>query len=83
MMTLEKYVETTPKGYYLLIDSVYVGGRKRKISAQDLMNDENLWKNNRSKIVGSVDSIEPPDGYDQARVLHLERGFDLWCRDST
>ena len=82
-MTLEKYIETTPKGFYLLIDSVYYGVYKRKVSAQDLMADEKRWELYRKKIVGAVDSIDPPDGYDQARVLQIERGFDLWCKDST
>lgn len=82
-MTLEKYIETTPKGFYLLIDYVYYGPNKLKISAQDLMEDERRWKLYRDRIVGAVDSIDPPDGYIQARVLHLEKGFDLWCKDST
>lgn len=82
-MTLEKYVETTPKGYYLLIDRGYNYLGKRRIPIQEIMEDEKKWKIYRKHEVGSVDSIEPPDGYTQARLLYIERGFDLWCKDST
>lgn len=82
-MTLEKYIETSPKGFYLMIDSVYYGVYKREVSAQELMKDEKKWNLYRKRIIGSVDSIDPPDGYYQARVLHLERGFELWCKEST
>lgn len=82
-MTLEKYVETTPKGYYLLIDRGYDSPGKRRVPIQDLMADEKKWKIYKKLIVGTVDSIEPPDGYTQARLLCIERGFDLWCKEST
>lgn len=42
-MTLEKYIETSPKGFYLMIDSVYYGVYKREVSAQELMKDEKKW----------------------------------------
>lgn len=83
MMTLEKYVETTPKGFYLLIDRGYDSPGKRRIPIQELIENEKKWKLYRKHLVGAVDSIEPPDGYTQARLLHIERGFDLWCKDST
>lgn len=76
-MTLEKYIETTPNGFYLLIESVYYGPNRRKISAQDLMADERRWKVYRKRPVGAVDSFDPPDGYDQARIVHLERGWHM------
>ena len=81
-MTLEKYVETTPKGFYLMIYRGYDGPGERKVSLQDLMADEKKWDLYKKMLVGAVDSIEPPDGYDQARLLTIERGFDLWCKDS-
>lgn len=82
-MTLEKYVETTPKGFYLLIDRGYNSPGKRRMPIQELMEDEKKWKIYRTHLVGAVDSIDPPNGYDQARVLTIERGFDLWCKEST
>ena len=82
-MTLERYVETNPKGFYLIIYRGYDGPGERKVSLQNLMANEKKWERYKKMLVGAVDSIEPPDGYDQARVLTLERGFYLWCKDST
>lgn len=82
-MTLKKYVETTPKGFYLMIYRGYDGPGERKVSLQDLMANEKKWQLYKNRLVGAVDSIDPPDGYYQARLLTLERGFDLWCKDRT
>ena len=82
-MTLEKYVETNPKGFYLMIYRGYDGPGERKVSLQDLMANEKKWQFYKDRLVGAVDSIDPPDGYYQARLLTLERGFDLWCKEST
>lgn len=82
-MTLENYVETTPKGFYLMIYRGYDGPGERKVSLQDLMANEKKWDLYKKMLVGAVDSIEPPDGYTQARLLYIERGFYIWCKDST
>lgn len=79
MMTLEEYIKTTPKGFYLIIE----GPNKAQIPAQEFMAHERRWKLYRNRIVGAVDSIDPPDGYDHARIIRIERGFHLWCKDST
>lgn len=72
-MTLEKYIETTPKCFYIIVE----GPNHRKMTVQEIMDNERLWKLYRKHTVGAVDSIDPPDGYDYARIIRIERGWHM------
>lgn len=70
-MTLENFIETTPKCFYLIIE----GPNHKKMTVQEMMDNEKLWRLYKKHTVGSVDSIDPPKGYDQARIIRIERGW--------
>lgn len=70
-MTLEKYIETTPKCFYIIVE----GPNHKHMPAQEIMDNERLWRLYRKHTVGAVDSIDPPEGYTRAIIVRIERGW--------
>ena len=76
MSNIGYLVKKIVKPFFFFFDDIYNQNRLEQIEKIK------KWELYKKMLVGSVDSIEPPDGYDQARLLTLERGFDLWCKES-